>query len=259
MDENSLLLKIQALIVLIHDLLFMFFDLVDVFIEKYYIFMIKNRRKDAIIIVGGLVAIFIAMCLENKLNIHQAHYFSYVFLLMLLVHGSLKVLYICSRSVSLSVIALTVLNLMASCIAYILINDIIKPYNLFWYTGIIIYSVFWILYSLISLSEVAKLANEIVAGIFTFIFTLMSFSITLLSEGIIAEYIIGLNNKQLRALTDQYLTYLLEKGLIGFLLKSLGYVLLIVGLSSLQVVISNIRIHWEKKYRDKELEIANKQ
>lgn len=255
MDNKSLLDFIQDWCVDTVGSFYCFFDKISLYIEKYSKAMKMNRNLEKLITLitffGSMCCLILYAIFKYKAIIDSSSILFTLFLTHVFLLSMSKSLH----SVSRSVFILLVLNFCAALYIFIMISELIKPQKVLWIFIIIIFSILWCMFSLIADSRIAKLSNEIITGIFTFLFTLTSFILTLLTEGIITEKIKTIDNQSEKLIAD-LIIYLLNRdnGLIKSILKVLCFLLLIIGLSSVQIVITSIRVHWEEKYRDKVIE-----
>lgn len=114
---------------------------------------------------------------------------------------------------------------------------------------IIIYSVFWISFSLLAETQVAKLANEIVSGVTALFFTLLSYYISLLSDNSIFSFFSSLDPHSPNAIWQVYEEMVKEGYSLSRLLFALtGVFLPFIGLSCISTVILSLKQYWIQKY-----------
>lgn len=256
MDNKGLLQKIQKWFVRLAGQVFMFFDWVYSLIEKYHVFSQSNPKWDRMLWMffgsGFVLLAILSTFLKHALIVQVLC----ACLIFLFTHGLLKGLYICLNSVSLSVISLLLFNAGISGILCVLLVEQLHLMKQYFYSFFISYSVLWIFYSLLAQTKVSKVANEIMAGLSALVYTLASHYLNLLTDKQILDWFTKIPGYTYDP-TDQSLaeleTFLVNTNFVRELQNLSGLLLISVGLSALLVVIVNLRVYWEDKYRDKEL------
>lgn len=121
--------------------------------------------------------------------------------------------------------------------------------DLYFKHWLIIYSFFWISFSLLAETQVAKLANEIISGLNAFVFTLLSYYISLVSDKDIFSFFSKITPE-----SSNYIWQLYEEMTIGgysltrLLVALTGVLLPFIGLSCISIVILNLKQYWTQKY-----------
>lgn len=247
--------KVQHFFAFIFGKVFSFFDKILYLLKAYYDFMKCNNSLECNISLIAFIGSCVSAILYNSIKIDFFETCTYCFLAILLLHIILTTLYVFSNSVFLSIIFLLFINSMVSTLTFYYIIEKDEDYGLNGYLIFILYCCIWTLYSFLANSKVSKLANEVIAGIFTFIYTIISFYLSILSDDQILQLAKYYNNgKYDHGIQDYEARIRMGYSFVKDLQKASGILLVIVGLSAFFVVIIGLRIYWEEKYRDKVIE-----